>query len=191
MYDLYCSMEHWFNADYWVILDKKCQTAIHTTFQENPLWHLTITRRDEAPCRDWQIFQAIKNEIVGPEYEAIEMYPAHSRLMDTANKYHLWILAPKDNQETPPRLPFGCEQYGTVSVPPKPTRLIVNEKGLEEHAEELRQALARLPTGSEVRIFPETLRAEVEKEFPGVEYVNAMFQYCQTHPELELQVFQP
>jgi hypothetical protein len=190
MYDLYCSMEHWFSADYWVILDKKCQTAIHTTFQGNPLWHLTITRLDEAPCRDWQIFQAIKNEIVGPQYEAVEMYPAHSRLMDVTNKYHLWILARKDDQQTPPRFPFGCRQCGRIlAVGHKPKVLIVGENVLEEHVEEIRCLVDSHP--GEVRIFPEALRAEVEKEFPGMEYVKAMYRYCLTHPELDLQVFQP
>jgi hypothetical protein len=35
-YDLYCSMEHWFSEDYWVILDKQCQTAIYKTFDALP-----------------------------------------------------------------------------------------------------------------------------------------------------------
>jgi len=53
--------------------------------------HINIRRIDGAPCtRDWRHFQQIKNEIVGEECEAIELYPAESRLTDTSNKYHLW-----------------------------------------------------------------------------------------------------
>jgi hypothetical protein len=52
--------------------------------------HLNIRRCDGYPGRDWRHFQQIKNELVGPECEAIELYPAESRLVDTSNKYHLW-----------------------------------------------------------------------------------------------------
>jgi hypothetical protein len=42
---------------------------------------------------DWRDLQRIKNELVGPECEAVELYPAESRLVDTANQYHLWADA--------------------------------------------------------------------------------------------------
>lgn len=55
--------------------------------------HLNIRRRDGGPIlRDWRHFQQIKNELVGPECEAIELYPAESRLVDTSNKYHLYAV---------------------------------------------------------------------------------------------------
>lgn len=55
------------------------------------LLHLNIRRRDGAhDIRDWRHFQRIKNEILGPEAEAVELYPAESRLNDTSNKFHLW-----------------------------------------------------------------------------------------------------
>ncbi len=41
---------------------------------------------------DWRDFQRIKNELCGPEREAVELYPAESRLVDTADQYHLWVL---------------------------------------------------------------------------------------------------
>lgn len=52
--------------------------------------HLNIRRRDGYPGRDWQHFQQIKNELVGPECEAVELYLAESRRVDTTNKYHLF-----------------------------------------------------------------------------------------------------
>lgn len=65
------------------------------------MW-LSIKRRDKAPVHDWRDLQAIKNLIVGPEHEGFEVYPAESRLVDTANQYHLWVfLDPKV------RLPVG------------------------------------------------------------------------------------
>lgn len=56
------------------------------------LIHLSIHRHDRAPARDWRHFQRIKNEIVGPEYEAVEIYPSEARLVDTSNQYHLWVI---------------------------------------------------------------------------------------------------
>lgn len=63
--------------------------------------HINIRRRDGSMFKDWQHFQQIKNEIAGPEREAVEIYPAESRLTDTSNKWHLWVMP-----ENMP-LPFG------------------------------------------------------------------------------------
>jgi hypothetical protein len=38
--------------------------------------------------------QRIKNELSGTATEAVELYPAESRLADTANQYHLWCVEP-------------------------------------------------------------------------------------------------
>ena len=53
--------------------------------------NLNIRRLDgDTIFRDWRVFQRIKDEIVGPECEAVELYPAESRLVDASNKYHLY-----------------------------------------------------------------------------------------------------
>lgn len=66
--------------------------------------HLSIKRNDRAAVRDWRHFQRIKNEIMGPEREAVELYPAESTLVDESNQYHLWVL-PKGG-----RFPFGFDE---------------------------------------------------------------------------------
>jgi len=63
---------------------------------------LSIKRRDRAPVRDWRDLQQIKNMIVGEEHEGFEVYPAESRLVDTANQYHLWVF-----MDPAVRLPVG------------------------------------------------------------------------------------
>ena len=55
--------------------------------------HLSIKRLDKQPVHDWRELQQIKNELVGPEHEAVELYPAESRLVDAANQFHLWVFA--------------------------------------------------------------------------------------------------
>jgi hypothetical protein len=68
------------------------------------IW-LSIKRRDKEPIHDWRQLQRIKNEVIGTENEAIELYPAESRLVDTAYQYHLWVLADKEI-----RFPFGWDK---------------------------------------------------------------------------------
>jgi len=62
---------------------------------------LAIMRLDGQAIHDWRELQRIKNEIVGDEIEAVELYPAESRLLDTANWYWLWCFAGGG------RIPFG------------------------------------------------------------------------------------
>lgn len=54
--------------------------------------HLSIRNADRSTKHDWRDFQRIKNQLAGPEWEAIEIYPAESRLIDMANQYHLFCL---------------------------------------------------------------------------------------------------
>jgi hypothetical protein len=67
-----------------------------------PMVWLSIKRIDKSPMHDWRELWLIKNELVGEENEAIELYPAKSRLVDSANQYHLWAL--KDPKI---KFPFG------------------------------------------------------------------------------------
>lgn len=57
---------------------------------------------DGSARHDWRDFQRIKNELVAPEAEAVELFPAESRLVDTANHYHLWVFPEY-------RFPFGMQ----------------------------------------------------------------------------------
>lgn len=73
-------------------------------FGLGPIVHLSIKTLDRSPRHDWRDLQRIKNELVGPESEAVEMFPAESRLVDMANQYHLWCFPPGAV------LPFGFSQ---------------------------------------------------------------------------------
>jgi hypothetical protein len=74
--------------------------------------HLNIRRIDgEAILRDWREFQAIKNQLVGEECEAVELYPAESRKIDSSNKYHLFA-APDPTF----RFPLGWDKRDVQDV---------------------------------------------------------------------------
>lgn len=64
--------------------------------------HLSIRRLDRTPIHDWRELQEIKNAIVGPQCEGVELYPAESRKVDTANQYHMFVLIDPEF-----RWPFG------------------------------------------------------------------------------------
>ena len=57
--------------------------------------HITIERVDGRDGIPWDHLQAIKNEILGEDAWAIEVYPPEAELVNEVNRRHLW------------RLPFG------------------------------------------------------------------------------------
>ena len=67
-----------------------------------PMVHLSIKRLDKKPITDWRHKQAIKDSLVGPDHEGFELYPSATRLVDTANQYHLFVFDDPDL-----RLPIG------------------------------------------------------------------------------------
>lgn len=54
--------------------------------------HLSVSNRDTSARHDWRDFQRLKNELVAPDWEAVELYPAERRLCDSANQYHLFAF---------------------------------------------------------------------------------------------------
>ena len=73
--------------------------------------HLSIKRRDRKPLgvEHFRVMQRIKNDLVGPANEGVEVYPAEEFLVDTSNQYHLWVLADPTH-----RFPFGFRGERTV-----------------------------------------------------------------------------
>jgi hypothetical protein len=60
--------------------------------ESDSVTHLSIKRVDQESIHDWRDLQRIKNELCGADCEAIELYPAESRVVDLANQYHLWVV---------------------------------------------------------------------------------------------------
>ena len=78
----------------------KCTYYVNDLYQvqlapcgpDNAMRHICIRRLDGSMFKDWRHFQQIKNELAGPEREGFEIYPRESRLVDTSNKWHIWVL---------------------------------------------------------------------------------------------------
>lgn len=103
--------------------------------------HLSIKRNDRAPILKWRDMQKIKNDLVGPECEAVQIFPAESRLVDTSNQYHIYVF-----KDPSIRIPFGYQErlvyegnsHGAVQEPfedhVRPTDLVSEKQMAEAHA---------------------------------------------------------
>ena len=90
-----------------VFRGKQADWQIHDKELKGQMTYLSIKNRDKTAIHDWRHLQEIKNELVGSDCEAVEIYPNEDRLVDTANQYHLFVF-PKDY-----KIPFG---WNTRSV---------------------------------------------------------------------------
>lgn len=54
---------------------------------------LSIRRQDRGHVVDWRHKQAIKNQLCGEECEGLELFPAESRLYDSANQFWIYVRA--------------------------------------------------------------------------------------------------
>jgi len=59
-------------------------------------------------AHDWRDLQRIKNELMGHECEALELYPSMKRIVDTSNQFHLWVI------ENDGQIPVGWPQPDVI-----------------------------------------------------------------------------
>ena len=52
---------------------------------------LSIKQNQGKAIREWKHLQRIKNELVGPEREAAEIFPPESMLADMSHEHHLFV----------------------------------------------------------------------------------------------------
>lgn len=67
---------------------------------------IQVCRADGGSVVDWRHLQQIKNLMLDPEWEAVEIFPAESRLKDPSNARYLWASS----------VPFGFGMNGTRVV---------------------------------------------------------------------------
>ena len=184
-YDYYKTKEHYINPDYYVVLDKECNPPddrfIGSSLFGYPVWNLRIMRTDGGPVHDWVALQEIKNAIVGPEYEAIEIYPAARRLMDQGNCYHLWVLMPKEGETKPPQVPLGTRMR---------QRHMIQKKTFEQMSPKARRRL--FGPNPEIAFIPEHLIPVIRVEC-GDYTQESLLEYMDSHPDVlaSLERWQP
>lgn len=89
--------------------------------------HLKIVRldREAVGTERYRDFMRIKDELVGAEHEAVEIYPPRSCELDTINMYHLWVFACDID-----RLPFGYHA-GRAVYEPRPNSGELKQRAFE------------------------------------------------------------
>lgn len=109
------------NGVYRVEIDANCEHS----WPMMTLWHLAISRIDGSQTKSWEDLQAIKNHLVGPDVEAVELYPHANREVRIGDQTHLWCffgqrgdVAGKGGGR--PILPFGFFTDATLAVLAKP-----------------------------------------------------------------------
>jgi hypothetical protein len=108
--------EVWMNDVYQVAVER---------VEDGTIEHLSIKRLDRQPDIPWRDLQRLKNEVAGEDVEAIEIYPAESRLVDTANQRWLWCFPPGFV------IPRGFNSGRMVSGPEEAARLGAVQAPLE------------------------------------------------------------
>lgn len=93
--DLLRDKEVWINNLYTVHVSRDDDGAVR---------HLSVRRNDRSSYHDWRHLFLIKCQIAGENVEAVELYPATSRLVDQSNQFHLWCLPPNE------QLPVGYKK---------------------------------------------------------------------------------
>jgi hypothetical protein len=116
---------------------------------------LAIRREDRKPIFDWRDVQWIKNQLLGPEIEAVQLFPAESRLVDTANQYYVFAYVDAGV------LPFGF-----------PTRMVVEKVNLRlhGHGKSEQRPFAEHVKPADLEVMEEQARVEL-REF-GAEPVD-------------------
>lgn len=78
--------------------------------------HLAISRYDGKPIRcEWSTLQKIKDDLLGSDVVAIEVYPPASDVVDETNARHLWVVPPDAipvNLKRRGVTALGCEAIG-------------------------------------------------------------------------------
>ena len=98
-YEINPTEEVWANDKYVVHVRKDIEAMGQL------MTHLSIRNADNTAIRDWRDMQYIKNELVGEENEGFELFPKESRLVDTANQFHIWVF-----QSTEGGVPIGWSE---------------------------------------------------------------------------------
>jgi hypothetical protein len=72
------------------VTDSRCNTPFGWTT------HLKVMRRDGKDGITWDQLQAIKNEYLGEDAWAIEVFPPNHAFVNEVNMRHLWLI-PQEN----------------------------------------------------------------------------------------------
>lgn len=97
--------ETWANSLYLIQINRNARHQLGDgVVDHGGMFELTLRRQDRGTDIDWRHVQQIKNQIVGEQHEMVQLFPAESRLRDSANQYWFYGF---NNAEI--EFPFGMK----------------------------------------------------------------------------------
>lgn len=106
-WERFAQCDFYANDQYLVQVDRN---PVHE-FMRAVVLQLWVSRHDGGYTRSRADLMEIKNEIVGEEFEAVELYPAEDRVNDAANRSSLFVFL-ELNGKRAPRYPAGSFHRG-------------------------------------------------------------------------------
>jgi hypothetical protein len=98
--------EQWQNSIYDVTVRRYINgSALHKINGRPEFTYLGICSADGSARHDWRDMQRIKNQIVGEDWEGLELFPAEKRLLDPSNLFIIWCY---------PAIPIGSFEQRRV-----------------------------------------------------------------------------
>ena len=79
--------EEFFANSHYLVFRRKLPSEVG---DQADMIHLSMRTVENDARHDWREMQRVKNALAGPEFDAVELYPAVSRVVDNANQFHLW-----------------------------------------------------------------------------------------------------
>lgn len=79
----------WKNNHHVVLLYKNERTILGIKMDK-----YMIRRNDSEPIKDWHEIQDVKNDVIGSDVEAYQVFPKSYDLVDVANMY--WLFVPSE-----------------------------------------------------------------------------------------------
>jgi RNA-binding protein YhbY len=64
----------------------------HKSTPNGMVGHLKVRRRDGKDGISWDVLQQIKNEMLGEDVVAVEIFPKENEVVNEANIRHLWVV---------------------------------------------------------------------------------------------------
>ena len=112
-----------------------------------PVIHLAFKHNKNVAITDFRDFQRIKNELVAEEAYAIQVFPPESKMVDTSNHYHLWVMGHirgevADDRDVWPELPYGFKSQRLVMEE-------ANDQGIDARGRQRRWPENEKPLGME------------------------------------------
>ena len=92
----------------WWANDLYMATVLH---EPNGWAHITFKRNDGGTNVSWQEKQWLKSDVLGEDCEALELFPAESRVVETAGYHYLW-----GKKELAVGFPVDYTAYDVVST---------------------------------------------------------------------------